>query len=110
MRRFSKLISLLAVCAGLFSTIGAAQGRDPRDRKVINRVAPAYPALARRMHVTGVVKLEVLIRPNGSVKSIRAVGGSPVLIEAATVAVDKWKFEARPEETTEVVQLVFDPR
>ncbi len=110
MRRVSKLISVLAVCAGLFSARGAAQGHDPGDRKVINRVAPAYPALARRMHVTGVVKLEVLIRPNGSVKSIKAVGGNPVLIEAATVAVDKWKFEARPEETTEVVQLVFDPR
>ena len=110
MRRVGKLMSVLAVCAGLFSARGAAQGHDPGDRKVINRVAPAYPALARRMHVTGVVKLEVLIRPNGSVKSIKAVGGNPVLIEAATVAVDKWKFEARPEETTEIVQLVFDPR
>ena len=105
MRRVIKVISLLAVCAGLNST-----SADPGDRKVINRVAAAYPALAKRMHVTGVVKLEVLIRPNGSVKSIKAVGGNPVLIEAATVAVDKWKFEARPEETTPVVQLVFDPR
>ena len=101
MRRVSNLISLLAVCAGLFSASGAAQEHKPGDRKVINKVAPAYPELAKRMHVIGVVKLEVLIRPNGSVKSIKAVGGNPVLIEAATVAVDKWKFEARPEETTE---------
>src|SRR5260370_10404008 len=110
MHRVCNLINVLAVCAGLFTATGAAQEHKPGNRKVINKVAPAYPALARRLHVTGVVKLEVLIRPNGSVKSIKAVGGNPVFIEAATVAVDKWKFEARPDETTEVVQLVFDPR
>ncbi|HWY20994.1 MAG TPA: energy transducer TonB [Candidatus Acidoferrum sp.] len=110
MHRVCNLINVLAVCAGLFTVTGAAQEHKSADRKVINRVAPAYPALARRMHVSGAVRLEIVIRPNGSVKAIKAVGGNPVLIEAATAAVDKWRFEAGPEETTEIVQLVFDPR
>jgi TonB family protein len=110
MRVRGSLMLVLAVCAGLFPRPGIADGQDHADRKVINRVAAVYPALARRMHVGGVVKLEVAIRANGSVKSTRAVGGNPVLIGPATEAVRQWKFEAAPGETTEVVQIVFEPR
>ncbi|HWW16029.1 MAG TPA: energy transducer TonB [Candidatus Dormibacteraeota bacterium] len=104
------LIVALTLCTSLFGRTGTAQTQGHQDRKVITRVAPVYPALAKRMHVSGAVKLEIVIRPNGSVKSVTVVGGNPLLIEPATVAVQKWKFEAGPEETTEVVQLVFDPR
>jgi TonB family protein len=110
MLRVCNLIHVLALCAGLSTTTGECWGQQPGDRKIINRVAPTYPALARRLHVIGAVKLEIVIRANGSVKSIKTVGGNPVLIEAATAAVGKWKFEAGAVETTEVVQLIFDPR
>jgi len=106
----SSLIVVLTLFAGVFASTSTAQTQGHEDRKVITRIAPQYPALAKRMHVGGAVKLEVVIRPNGSVKSIKVVGGNPVLIEPATAAVQRWKFEAGPEETTEVVQLVFDPR
>jgi TonB family protein len=76
-------------------------------RKVIYRVAPVCPELARKMHIQGTVKLEALVRPNGTVKNTHPLGGNPVLVEAASDAVAKWKFEAGPNETTEVVQLVF---
>ena len=109
MRVGGSLILVLAVCAGVFPRAGTAQEQGHVNRKVISRVAPAYPALAKRMHVTGAVKLEVVIRANGSVKSTRVVGGNPVLIEPATEAVRQWKFEAAREESTEVVQLIFAP-
>ena len=110
MRLSSLLIVVLVLSAGLFGRISVAQTQGHQDRKVITKVAPVYPVLAKRMHVGGTVKLEVVIRPNGSVESVKVVGGTPVLIESATAAAQKWKFEAGPEETTEVVQLVFDPR
>jgi len=110
MRRAYNLINVLVLCAGLSTATGEAGAQQPGERKIINRVAPAYPALARRLHVIGAVKLEIVIRANGSVKSVRVVGGNPVLIEAARAAVGQWKFEAGREETTEVVQLIFDPR
>lgn len=78
------------------------------DRKVASRVAPVYPDLARKMHIHGVVRVEATVRPNGSVKSTRVLGGNPVLIEAAQDAVGKWKFEPGQSETTEVVQLAFE--
>jgi TonB family protein len=70
-------------------------------------VAPDYPELARRMQIHGVVKLEAIVRPNGSVKSTRVLGGNPVLVDAAVAAVGKWKFEPAQTETTELVQVAF---
>ncbi|MGA8621510.1 MAG: energy transducer TonB [Candidatus Sulfotelmatobacter sp.] len=87
----------------------AAQAQVHADREVVEKVAPVYPDLAKRMHLAGVVKLEVVVRANGNVKSTRIVAGNPVLIQSATDAVRKWKFEAASEETTGIVELMFDP-
>lgn len=78
------------------------------ERKVTARVAPNYPELAKKMHIHGLVRVEAVVRPNGSVKSTRVLGGNPVLVDAALDAVGKWKFESGQSETTEIVQLVFE--
>jgi TonB family protein len=100
----------LALFAGLFTRTNAAQAPEHAERKVVSRVAPVYPELAKRRHVGSVVKVVVVIRANGTVKSTKAVGGNPVFIESATDAIRTWKFEAASEETTAVVQLTFEPR
>jgi protein TonB len=109
MSRVRSLMVALALCTVALTQAGA-QGDGRAGRSAIQKVAPVYPELARRAHIRGVVKLEVVVRPNGSVKSANAVGGSPALIQSAIDAVRKWKFEAAPEETTEIVQLVFEPQ
>jgi TonB family protein len=110
MRRVSSLAVALGLCIGAFTATGGAQAEAHLGRRAIEKVAPVYPELARRAHIRGVVKLEVVVRPNGSVKSANALGGSPALIQSAIDAVRKWKFEAAPEETTELVQLAFEPQ
>jgi TonB family protein len=100
----------VALCTGGFTQTSTAQAEGHAGRRTIERVAPVYPEVARHAHIRGVVKLEVVVRPNGSVKSANAVGGSPALIQSATDAVRKWKFESGPEETTEIVQLSFEPQ
>ena len=79
------------------------------DRRIISKVAPTYPDLAKRMHLQGSVKLEVGVKPDGAVKSTRVLGGNPVLVQAATDAVSKWRFEVSQGETVEIVQLTFQP-
>ena len=116
MRRIAKFASVALVAWTTVLTITvlttdawAAQGStDAVDRKVTQRVAPVFPELARRMHIHGAVKVEVVIRPNGIVKSTRVLGGNPVLVDAAADAVKKWKFETGPNETTQVVQITFE--
>jgi TonB family protein len=78
------------------------------DRKVSARVAPVYPDLAKKMHIHGMVRVEAIVRPNGSVKSTRVLGGNPVLVDSAQDAVGKWKFEPAQNESTEVVQVSFE--
>jgi TonB family protein len=76
-------------------------------RKVKTKVTPAIPELARRMNITGKVKIEVVIAPDGRVKSARAMGGHPVLIQSCLEAMKEWKFEPAPEESTQVVEFDF---
>ena len=64
------------------------------ERRVSSRSAPVYPELAKKMHIRGIVRVETVVRPNGTVKSTRILGGNPVLADAAQDAVGKRKFEA----------------
>ncbi len=80
---------------------------DEGKRKVKTRVSPAYPELAKRMNVTGKVKIEVVIPPDGRVKSARVVGGHPLLVQACEDAVKEWKFVPANEETTQIVEFDF---
>ncbi len=79
------------------------------DRKVVQRVVPVYPELARTANIKGTVRLLVMVAPNGSVKSVQAVGGNPVLIKAAQDAVTNWKFAPATEESREPIELHFEP-
>ena len=108
MRRRYMLIAAATVLLASLVTLQGASAQINSERKVASRVAPVYPELAKKMHIRGIVKLEVIVRPNGTVKSTRALGGNPVLVEAAINAVGKWKFDPAPGETTEVVQLSFE--
>jgi TonB family protein len=109
-RNISKLLLVGAATTLLCGALGFAQSSstDEGKRKVKSKVAPAYPELARRMSVTGKVKIEVIVAPDGHVKSTRAVGGHPLLVQACQDAVKEWKFVAAPEETTQIVEFDFN--
>jgi len=79
-------------------------------RRAKSKVAAVYPELARRMNITGTVKVEVTVAPNGSVKDAKVVGGHPVLANAALEAVRKWRFEPTAMESSGVVDFKFAPR
>jgi TonB family protein len=103
-------VVLTAVSASLlFGAIGMAQqgSTDEGKRRIKTRVSPAYPELARRMNVSGKVKIEVVIAPDGRVRSTRVIGGHPLLVQAAQDAVKEWKFSPAPEETTQIVEFSF---
>ncbi len=62
----------------------------------LDNPAPAYPAAARRRHVQGTVRLEVLVGTDGRPREIRVAEGSGAaeLDEAARTAVSGWRFVA----------------
>jgi TonB family protein len=77
------------------------------DRPVKQRVAPAYPEIAKRMHISGMVKVAATVAPDGSVSSTRAVSGNRVLADAAEQAVHKWKFASAATESIIEVEINF---
>ncbi len=79
-------------------------------RKPTAKIQPKYPALARQLKLSGKVKLELIVTPDGRVKDTRTIGGSPVLVSAALDAIRMWRYEAAPKETVEVIEIEFkDP-
>ena len=86
------------------------QDQPETSRKVVNRVVPQYPELARAMNLKGTVRVEALVLPNGSVKAVEVKGGHPVLAQAAENAIRKWKWQPAKVETREPIEVRFDPR
>ena len=116
---FSLWMALAAATAMVCAPTATAQKdsktqQDSKDgeltRKAKTKVAPVYPDVARRMSVTGTVKLAVVVAPNGTVKSAKVIGGHPVLVNAAVDAMKRWKFETAPTESSGVVEFTFQPQ
>jgi len=105
--------TLLAVAA-MAAVVGLA-GLHAQDvpgeitRRVKSKVQAVYPELARKMNLTGTVKVEIVVAANGTVKDAKVVGGHPVLVNAALDAVRKWRFEPAAGETSGIVDFKFEP-
>ncbi len=105
-KKLALAVGAVAILSGA-SAFAQTGSTDESKRKVKTKTAPVYPDLARRMNVTGKVKIEVVIAPDGHVKTTRVIGGHPLLVQACQDAVKEWKFVSAPEETTQIVEFDF---
>ena len=110
--RCSLLLTFLLLTMSVLSVLPmAAQSSDQSssDRKVISRVEPEYPDALKKLYIGGVVRVEVQVAPNGTVKSTKLLGGSPILGQSTMKAVKQWKYAPAAAEETLTVKLEFDP-
>lgn len=87
----------------------SAADEGESKRKVVSKVMPAYPDIARNLRIKGTVRIEAVVAPNGSVKSTHVLGGHPLLAQTAEQSVHKWRWENAPAESKELVDVKFDP-
>jgi TonB family protein len=109
-RKTGLLLVVMAMTAG--AGVTGLRGQDAQGeivRRAKSRVQPLYPELARKMNITGTVKVQIVVLPNGTVKEAKVVGGHPVLANAALEAVKKWRFEPAAMESSGVVDFKFEP-
>ena len=106
-----RLVFLILLIITLFASFHPVPGiaQAEIDRKVKSKVAATYPEIARKMGLTGSVKIQVVVAANGTVKETKVLGGHPILVNAALTAVKKWRFETASGETTGTVEFKFDP-
>jgi len=60
------------------------------------------------MAIQGVVRIEAVVSPDGSVKAVVIKGGHPLLAQAAANAVRQWRWERASHETHEPVEVKFN--
>ncbi len=80
--------------------------------KAISLPKPPYPAIAKAAHASGKVTVQVTIDENGNVISAHAVGGHPLLQQAAVAAARGAKFSptklsGQPVKVTGVITYDF---
>jgi TonB family protein len=105
------VVALFVLLPILLLAPNHAPGQESSEggRKVVTKVVPQYPGLARSMKIQGIVRADVLVAPSGKVTSIDVKGGHPVLAQSAQDALRQWKWEPAAHETHEIVELRFNP-
>jgi TonB family protein len=93
-----------SVLAGLLMMAVSLQAEQRPPKK---RVAPIYPELAKKMHISGAVKLELDVDPEGQVKDVKVVKGHALLRDAAVSAAKQWVFTKASDKSVEVIEVDF---
>jgi TonB family protein len=102
------LILALSYCFGVAIPTQSQQSSTDSNRKVVRKVEPQYPLPAKRMNLGGTVKVVAVVAPDGTVKKVEPVGGSPLLVQAAETAISQWKYVPGTE-SKETIELHFTP-
>src|SRR6185295_17588244 len=67
-------------------------GNEIKEPKKLKNVPPSYPEDALRAGLQGIVLIECVIDPKGTVDSVKVLKGVPPLTDAATKAVKQWRY------------------
>lgn len=88
-------------------TLFALKSYGQEARKILSNPQPAYPELARRMSLEGVVKVELIVGADGEIKDSKVLGGHPILVDATLKALRNWKYERAHSESKVQVEFKF---
>jgi protein TonB len=61
--------------------------------KLVTRVTPAYPELARSARTTATLVLEATVGPDGRVRDVKVLRGQPLFDAPAVAAVKQWRYQ-----------------
>ena len=88
-------------------------GGNVQLSKIIKKVEPEYPELAKRARVQGVVVLSITVDETGHVSEVRVIRGHPLLDPSAIGAVQQWVFSptllnGQPVPVQSTITVVFN--
>jgi len=87
-------------------------GGNVQAARLVNKVQPLYPPLARQTRISGTVKLHAIIGKNGAVEQLQVVSGHPLLVQSALDAVRQWRYQPTllngdPVEVDTEIDVIF---
>jgi protein TonB len=68
-------------------------GGDVQMAKLLKKVLPEYPSLAKTARVSGAVRLLGVIAKDGTIQNLEVISGHPLLARAALDAVKQWVYQ-----------------
>jgi TonB family protein len=88
------------------------QGGSVQAAKLVNRVQPQYPPIARDEHLQGTVRLHAIIGKDGAVSHLVVLQGYCSLAKSSMDAVSKWRytptlFSGQPVEVDTTIDVIF---
>jgi protein TonB len=83
-----------------------------QEARILRKVIPAYPPLARQARVSGTVRFTAIIGRDGTIQNLTLLSGNPLLVQAATDAVRQWRYRptllnGEPVEVISPIEVVF---
>ena len=103
--KFGKITAAIFCAVALSLTTPRASAQE--SRKAIASPPPVYPEVARRLHLAGTVKVQVVIGTEGRIKEVKVIGGHPILVDAVQEALKNWKYAPANSETATLLQFNF---
>ncbi len=87
-------------------------GGQVQQARLIRKVTPLFPPLARQARIQGTVRLQAVIAKDGSIQELQVLSGHPLLVQAALDAVRQWRYQptllnGEPVEVVTTVDVVF---
>ena len=79
------------------------------NRRVLANPEPPYPEVARRLRLSGVVKVQVTITADGKIKDAKIMGGHPIFVNSVEQTLKDWKYAPAATETTTQLEFTFHP-
>jgi len=106
-RKLAKIVGRTFLAMTL--TLSALTMPAQENRKLISNPAPVYPAMAKDFHITGVVKVQVVIATDGHIRLVQVIGGHPLLVDAVKETLKSWKYAPAINESTAALEFNFHP-
>ena len=87
-------------------------GGNVQAARIVNRVQPVYPPLARQTRISGTVRLHAIIGKDGAITSLEVMSGHPLLQQAALDAVRQWRYQptllnGEPVDVDTTIDVIF---
>jgi len=87
-------------------------GGNVQAARILNRVQPTYPPLARQTRIAGTVRLHAIISKDGTIQQLEVLSGHPLLQQAALDAVRQWRYQPTllngdPVEVDTTIDVIF---
>ncbi|HTP69647.1 MAG TPA: energy transducer TonB [Dongiaceae bacterium] len=102
-----KVAASAAMMGILLLPATAVQAQE--KRKIIANPEPVYPEIAKVAGLRGVVKVQVVIGTDGTIKDAKIIGGHPMLVESVKDALKRWKYAPSNSETVTILEFAFHP-